>query len=481
MQDAAAQLATFPRDLASYSTAVGQPLLDVLWARLREEPFNGIATGVFALAVLHTFLAGWFTTLSHRVRQRHDEQARRRGGEPLPNVAAELLHFLGEVEVVFGLWSVVLLSAMAVWFGVPVARRYVNETVVFTEALFVVVVMAVASTRPVVLFAERFLRSIARGGGGTPAAWWTTILIAGPLLGSLVTEPAAMTICALLLGRRFFDLTPGTRLQYATLGLLFVNVSLGGTVSHFAAPPVLMVSRVWDWNSWYMLEHFGWRSLAAILISTLVYRVVFWRELRGLAEHPDVLDVEAPDEEAGTATPLAAPGWVTAAHLGFLAWTVMNAHYPVLFISGFLFFLGFARTTAPYQSRLELRTPLLVGFFLAGLVVHGGLQGWWIAPVLDSLGHSSLFTGAVVLTAFNDNALITYLATLVPDLSEELKRAVVSGAVIGGGLTVIANAPNPAGQALLRRFFPDGAILPLGLAAGALVPTLISAAVFRLL
>ena len=83
------------------------------------------------------------------------------------------------------------------------------------------------------------------------------------------------------------------------------------------------------------------------------------------------------------------------------------------------------------------------------------------------------------MTAFNDNALITYLATLVPDLDERLKIAVVEGAVTGGGLTVIANAPNPAGQALLSRFF-GGAVNPLGLLAGALLPTLVAIAAFRL-
>jgi predicted cation transporter len=163
-----------------------------------------------------------------------------------------------------------------------------------------------------------------------------------------------------------------------------------------------------------------------------------------------------------------------------VAWTVVNAHYPALFIGGFLFFLGFARATAAYQSRVELRTPLLVGFFLAGLVIHGGLQAWWIAPVLRSLSETPLFLGATLLTAFNDNALITYLATLVPDLGDQLKTAVVEGAVVGGGLTVIANAPNPAGQALLNRFF-DGVVLPIGLALGALLPTLISALAFRLI
>ncbi len=174
------------------------------------------------------------------------------------------------------------------------------------------------------------------------------------------------------------------------------------------------------------------------------------------------------------------PAWIVVIHLAFIGWTVFTAHYPGLLLGGFLFFLGFTRATAPYQSRLELKTPLLVGFFLAGLVIHGGLQGWWIAPVLGRLAETPLFLSATALTAVNDNALITYLATLVPSLSNELKLAVVQGAVVGGGLTVIANAPNPAGQALLGRFF-DGAISPLGLLRGALIPTLIAAAVFRLL
>jgi hypothetical protein len=148
-------------------------------------------------------------------------------------------------------------------------------------------------------------------------------------------------------------------------------------------------------------------------------------------------------------------------------------------VAGFLFFLGFARATAPHQTPVDLRSPLLVGFFLAGLVTHGGLQAWWISPVLGSLTELPLFFGALVLTAFNDNALITFLSTLVPDMSDALHHAVVAGAVAGGGLTVIANAPNPAGQAILSEHFEDG-ISPLGLLLGALVPTAVMAVVFLL-
>ena len=394
--------------------------------------------------------------------------------------ASEVLHFLGEVEVVFGLWAVVLLIATTMYAGWETARHYVSETVSYTEPLFVVVIMALASTRPIIGFAQSALRRVAAVGGGTPAAWWVGILTIGPVLGSFITEPGAMTICALLLARQFYDLQPSTRLKYATLGLLFVNVSIGGTLTQFAAPPVLIVARTWGWDIPFMAVNFGWRAVTAIVVSTAVYFILFRQELRSLAGRSPVPEVEQPDEDALGSGLLPVPPWLVAVHLAFMAWTVFNAHYPPLFLGGFLFFLGFARATCAYQSRIELRTPLLVGFFLAGLVIHGGLQGWWIAPLLARLPEVPLFLGATVLTSVNDNALITYLATLVPNLGDELKLAVVQGAVVGGGMTVIANAPNPAGQALLGRFF-DGAILPIGLLAGALVPTVVAALVFRIL
>jgi hypothetical protein len=467
------------RELSSYPDPGGQALAQILWDRAQIEPFNVIATTIFVLAILHTFAAARFTALSHQMEHRHHERS---NGRPhAPSVAAEILHFLGEVEVVFGLWAVVLLVAMIGYAGWERSEHYFNEEVNYTEPLFVFVIMALAATRPIVGFAESALRRVANAGGATPAAWWATILIIGPIFGSFITEPAAMTICALLLARQFYDLQPSARLKYATLGLLFVNVSIGGTLTHFAAPPVLMVARTWDWTTTFMLGHFGWRAVLAIVTSTLVYFLVFRRELGELAMRPALLDVDEPEDRAfSTSALLPLPAWLTATHMAFMAWTVLTSHYPAFFMGGFLVFLGIAKATAAYQSRIDLKAPLLVGFFLAGLVIHGGLQGWWIAPVLASLTETPLFLSSTLLTAFNDNALITYLATLVPNLDENLKIAIVEGAVTGGGLTVIANAPNPAGQALLARFF-DGAILPIGLLLGALPPTLIVIAAFRLL
>ncbi len=479
------EAATFPRLLESYPPPAAS-LLETLSARLSAEPFNGVASAIFGIAILHTFAAPRFTALAHAVQHRHAARQRQLGRSDVPSVLAEALHFFGEVEVVFGLWAIVLLAAITARFGWHTAAGYFNGTVNYTEPLFVIVIMALASTRPIILLAEDSLRVLARMGRGTPAAWWAIILTVGPLFGSLITEPGAMTICALLLGRQFYDLQPSTRLKYATLGLLFVNVSIGGTLTHFAAPPVLMVARLWNWDTPFMLGHFGWRAVAAIVASVVVYGLIFRRELAELGTRRAVPDVDVPEEEAAIAGPepppvlLPVPVWITIAHVLFMGWTVFTSHYPALFLGAFLIFLGFVRATAPYQSRVELKAPLLVGFFLAGLVIHGGLQAWWIAPVLASLSENPLFATATILTAFNDNALITYLSTLVPNLSDSMKTAVMEGAVTGGGLTVIANAPNPAGQALLNHYF-GGAVLPIWLLAGALLPTLMAVIAFRIL
>lgn len=473
-----AAAAGFPRALESYPAAAGD-VQDVLRARAEAEPFNVVATAIFVLAVLHTFASAKIRHWAHVVEMRHAARLKQKyasvdgDDDGVPEEVSfwgQILHFLGEVEAIFGFWVVVLFGAIAWFKGLGTGIHYLSETVNYTEALFVVIVMTLASTRPVLRLAENTLRVVASLGGGRPVAWWLSILTVAPLLGSFITEPAAMTIAALLLGKQFYVLNPSPRLKYATIGLLFVNVSIGGTLTHFAAPPVLMVAAPWGWNMAYMFTHFGWHAITGIVLSNVAYFLFFRRELLALKA--------APVDESADGEPV--PAWVTFAHLVFLGFTVWMAHHPALFIGGFLFYLAFAQATAHHQNRLDLRGPLLVGFFLAGLVVHGGLQAWWIQPVLGSLGEVPLFAGATILTAFNDNALITYLATLVPGFTEELKFAVVAGAVTGGGLTVIANAPNPAGQSILQRYFPDG-VSPLGLFLGALVPTLIVAASFMVL
>lgn len=471
-----------PLDFYRESEQIG--LIETLRSRVAAVPFNLVATVIFFLAICHTFLTAKFRHWAHVAEEKHAAGVAQRpvrtdrDEDGIPDEVSfkgQMLHFLGEVEAVFGIWVLVLIGAITYYYNWNAVLDYIGHGVKFTEPMFVVVIMAIAGTRPVLRFAETSLRAVAAIGRGSVGAWWLAILIVAPLLGSFITEPAAMTIAALLLARQFYVLAPSSRLAYATIGLLFVNVSVGGTLTHFAAPPVLMVAEPWQWNTPFMFLNFGWKAAAGITIATVLYYFVFRRELAVLETKRQT---EATDMRVRNDTPV--PTWITVVQLGFMAFTVLVAHYPPLFIGAFLFFLAFTQATAHHQGRLELKSPLLVGFFLAGLVIHGGLQNWWIEPVLKRLDEFPLFLGATVLTAFNDNAAITYLATLVPGFTDALKYAVVAGAVTGGGLTVIANAPNPAGQSILQRFFPTG-VSPLGLFVGALAPTVIMAACFLLL
>jgi hypothetical protein len=442
----------------------------ILLERIQLVPFNAIATLIFLLAIVHTFCAGFFRKKAH-----HFEQSYHKAGHEGTSFSATVFHFLGEIEVIFGLWVIPLLIAMACVYGFDSIPLYLNDKVSFTEPLFVMVVMFIASTRPVLFFAEKLLERLVRLIGNTATSWWYAALVITPLLGSLITEPAAMTIAALILADQFYRYKPSARLAYGTLGLLFVNVSVGGVLTHFAAPPVVMVAKKWELTLQYMFSHFGLQAVCGIILSTALYGLFFRKDLSALSQ-------KALEQKLDLANrSIHIPFWVTVVHLGFLAWSVVNLHHPVLFIGGFLFFLGFVHASSNHQSEVKLRSSVLVGFFLAGLVIHGTLQSWWIEPILSRMNEFGLFSAAVILTSFNDNAAITFLASLVPQLSlsPALQHAVLAGAVTGGGLTVIANAPNPAGQSLLNVFFKDG-ISPLRLLLGALAPTLIMSMMFCL-
>jgi putative Na+/H+ antiporter len=470
----------FPKPLGDYHDDQVPNWFDKLFNRVKVEPFNLIATLIFLCAIVHTFLTSKFMHISHAYR--HEFQALELqeaktgrnqamdGRQDALQFRAQLFHFMGEVEAVFGIWLIPLGLAIVMMKGWSALVAYITNLSP-AAPVFVVVIMAMASSLPVLRFAETLLAKLAALGRSTTAAWWFSILTVGPLLGSFITEPAAMTICALLLKQKFYSSNPGTQLSYATLGLLFVNISVGGTLSHFAAPPVVMVASKWNWDFSIMFCSFGWKALLGIIITNLIYYSLFRKEISALdLNRPDLKEKRRP-----------IPPQITIVHLLFLAWTVFTSHYPSLVTLGFLFFLAFVEATSRHQSSMHLRGPLLVGFFLGSLVIHGGCQQWWIAPLLGGLSEWPLLIGAVLLTAFNDNAAITYLASLVPNFSPSLKYAVMAGAVSGGGLTIIANAPNPAGQSLLAPAFGRDGIAPAGLFAAALLPTIIMAALFMVL
>jgi hypothetical protein len=405
---------------------------------------------LFIIALLHTFATRMFEVLARR-HPRH----------------AGLFHLLGEVEVVFGFWASVLMVVMAMVEGGDAALDYA-ESRHYAEPLFVFVVMVVAASRPVLEAARALLRLLAHlvpARTEVAQAWLALALV--PLAGSLITEPAAMTLAALMLSPTVFRQGMPEWLKYGALGVLFVNVSIGGTLTSYAAPPVLMVAGTWGWDSAWMLLHFGWRSLIAVLFNASVITLLLRTHLRPLDASVE-----------GESVPV--PPLVALIHLAFLAAMVLLAHHPVLFLGLFLLFLGFTQAYQRYQSPLILKEGLLVGFFLAGLVVLGGMQQWWLQPIVSSLGPTALFFGSLGLTAITDNAALTYLGSLITGLSEHEKYMLMAGAVGGGGLTVIANAPNPAGAALLRHGFADESIGAVWLFLGALGPTCAAALMFLL-
>lgn len=483
------QYSRFPVPLKVYATEEqGMDLWQKLVHRVETDPFNLAATVLFLLAILHTFLTPRFHRLAGRLEHSHREKLRaekfrlEHPGQRMPvSVLSTLCHFLGEVEVVFGLWIIPFLFVCCHYYSMEDFLLYVDHDTRFTEPLFVAVIMVVASSRPIYRLAENMLQLGANLGKCSPAAWWLSVLSIAPLLGSLITEPAAMTLGAILLAKKFYYLKPSISLRYATLALLFVNVSVGGTLTHFAAPPIVMVAGKWNWDMVHMFTQFGWKAVVGIAISNVLYFSFFRKEFTRLAQvQREECSVSAPEPNSGEERQDVIPVWVYAVSIFFLAWTVYFAHHPAILIGGFLFFLGFAMATPQCQNAISIKVPLLVAFFMAGLLILGGVQGWWMQPVLQGLselGGSITMAMASILTAFNDNASVTFLSSTVSGLPDEMKYAIVAGAVTGGGLTVIANAPNPAGMAILSKFFNGIGAMQLFL--WALLPTAILFCVFN--
>src|SRR5690606_37825720 len=147
----------------------------------------------------------------------------------------------------------------------------------------------------------------------------------------------------------------------------------------------------------FVFSHFGWKGFLASVISTSLVLFRFRKEISSLSTGSRV-----PEQ-------LKTPIWIQGLHLLFLGFVVCNSHHAILFIGGFLFFLGLFTVTKEYQDELKLREVLLDRFFLGGLVILGGLQNWCLEPLLQKLNDLNLFIGSTLLTAVMDNAALTYL------------------------------------------------------------------------
>lgn len=411
-------------------------------------------TVCFAAAMLQTFAA----PLIKKVASRTGEET----------VKGKILLMLSEAEIIFGLWAgVIFLALMAICGDNPV---HYLEKLEFTEPVFVFVVLVVAASGPVVGIATKAIDWIARR---VPLPdqldFFLTTMIVGPLLGSLITEPAAITLTASILRDRYFKQGLSRSFIHAILAVMFVNVSIGGTLTHFAAPPIVMVAKSWGLDTPYMVRHLGYKAAIAIIVNAGLLTWIFRKELLQTRTSEQLKTDERPHAH-----------WsLTVIHLVLLTATVLMAHHPKALLAVFIVFLGVVHVTHHYQEKLEIETGLKVGVFLAGLMVLGAQQVWWLQPIVGKLGEAVLFVATIFLTGVNDNASITYLASLITGISQSSKYAILTGAVAGGGLTIIANAPNPAGYGVLKKFFEDsGGRNDAQLFVAALLPTTIAAVCF---
>lgn len=415
-----------------------------------------LSTVFLAVALVHSFATSFFAKISKKF--------------PIDSSGEAFFHLLAEVEVVFGFWAFVFLSTWAVFYGVTPMLEY-QQSLQMTEPLFVFCIMILASTRPIVTVARSFLLGVVKILNRILPVDEKIIQIfvllgVGPLLGSAITEPAAITILALLLYRMLDGVDE--KLLYGTLALLFVNVSVGGGLTHFAAPPILIVAHKFGWGLKDVFMQIGEAVICATLVNAFVFCVIFKNKIKS-----QIKKLESENYPM--------PLWITISHLLFLVAVVMTAHHDKVFMGLFLIFIGLTTVTKKYQDGLKFKEAFLVGFFLAGLIVFGSLQKWWLTPILAVLKDTVLYFVATGLTAITDNAALTYLGSQVEGLTESSKWALVSGALTGGGLTILANAPNPAGFAILSEKFPQQSLNALKLFLAAIVPTTVAIVFFMLL
>ncbi len=386
---------------------------------------------------------------------------------PKKSLFHSLFYLLGEVELAFGFWGgLYLLFLFLAYDSIHVFNDLKNQS--FLEPVFIFIMMTLCSTRPLLVLASKWIHSASKFLPiKKPLAFYITTLTMGPCIGSLLTEPAAMTLTAFVLLRHFFIQNISPSLQYSSLSLLFVNVSLGGTLTSFAAPPVLMVAQKWGWNSQFMLSHFGWKALIAILVSTLWITYRFRHEI-----------IAIPWEKETLKSDNSPPLWLTLGHGCTLFLVLLFSHQISILLCIFGFFLILIHMTQSHQTKLKLKESFSVFLFLSSLIVLGSHQSWWLEPLLLELKNLPLYLGAILLTAITDNAALTYLASQVPFLDNSSRYLLVAGTLVGGGLTLIANAPNLTGYEILRSSFGEKGISPFQLFTAALTPTVIAGCCF---
>lgn len=412
-------------------------LLDV-----STTPFDLFSALFFFLAIVHALSTRYLAELADKLERKKSTKIDL--GVFPRSFRIELVRFLSETEVVFGLWVIPQLIAMTYFYNWNHVLEFLDG-LHFVEPLYVATVLIVILSRPIEEIIEQTFGALSRIDKGSCRIWWWLALTLGPLLGSVLKETSAMLISCAILADRFFTAKPSTRFKYVTFALLLVNVSLGGALTNFGSSSILMVRDTWGWTSSFVFNSFGIPVLLSIFTLNFIVYLFFRKELQKL-------ELPISEYESGTPCQL----WVKLAYVAILAWIIFHGNYPVVFIGTLVLFVGLHQAIFGKKEELKLRPGIMIGFFLAGLIIHGTLQEWWVSPLFRHCSEQGLFPLSVVLSAFNQNALVTYMALHVQAFNDLDKYYIVAGSLLGGGLTLFGNSPNFAAFSILRPFFPRG-------------------------
>lgn len=402
---------------------------------------EGVGTAIFLVGLLHSVCGG---LISHYLPAR--------------------LRFITHPESAMVMWATVLLGVQWWGSGSTGVIKYVSRLHLI-EPIYVATILIVCSTPSLIRSIRWTIFSVAhRLPVNTPMTFFVLAIVLGSLSGSIITEPAAMTLMCTIIGDTFLTSTRSDPFKYAVLGLILVSVSIGGALTPFSAPPIVMVATAWGWTLPVILRNFALPVIVSIVASTVIITMIFRRELT-----TPVAIVSRPRR----------PDWIVSTiAMTLLVATLIVRHSLPSLLAILLIATGVIMVTSRRVAIAAVESGVWVGLFLVGVIILGGLQTWWVAPIIRSLPPSQLFMASIVVSAVADNAALAYLGTLVPDICRIKQLAIVGGAVCGGGLTVIANAPNPIAFRLLAPAFGSNGINPVKLALAAVGPTLLVAALF---
>lgn len=425
------------------------------------------ATFFFILSVIHAFLTPRLYNMYLRIRHQKILFPERKKKYL---VLTEITRMFSRIELVMLLWSVPFLlwfvysENYKVMIGYLTSRNYM-------ASLFIIVMMILVESNPIIYLSETLLnRLVQKIGKHSPVAWWWVILLVSPMLSSLLKETGAMVIATMLLIRKFYIHNPSKKFAYATMGLLFSNISIGGLLTITSSRAMFMIMPTLKWSSHFIWAHFTWKAFLAILFSTTIYYLYFKKELK------EFVKTDAQQEDNNES--IKAPWWVVCIHICFV-WALLQCKTsPVLIISVFLCYLCFRCFTYSYQNIIDVNKACLIGLFYSGLVILGDLQEWWVLKLMQNqsdFGHMIISFG---LSIFLDNALVNYLVHNLSVSHDCYHYLVITGCMAAGGLTVATNLPNIVGYTILRRGLKLKLPSLVGLFLAAIIPASINFFVF---